>query len=109
MESGKEVRETTRSRSGPVRIGSRRRVVNAAVSHSLVQRVCHSHRGWTKSRGPHNPTTDYPEGYLRYYNNEGAGQPLDALGKPGLQSATRLEFGGGSIPGYYSWLEQFLR
>ena len=53
MESGKEVRETTRSRSGPVRIGSRRRLVNAAVRYRLVHRVCHSHISWTKFRGPH--------------------------------------------------------
>lgn len=52
MESGKEVRGTTRSRSGPVRIGPRRQDVNATGHSRLVQRVCHSHRSWTKFRGP---------------------------------------------------------
>jgi RHS repeat-associated protein len=34
------------------------------------------------------PTEDYPNGYFRYYNGEGKGQPLDVNGKPGSPSAT---------------------
>jgi hypothetical protein len=34
-------------------------------------------------------TTDYANGYFRFYNNEGPGQPLDVYGKPGPASATQ--------------------
>jgi len=36
------------------------------------------------------PTPDYPNGYFRYYNNEGRGQPLEVDGKPGSPSATHI-------------------
>ena len=48
------------------------------------------------------PTPPYPDGYIRYYNGEGGGQPLDAMGSPGPRSAMPLPLGGGPIPGYYS-------
>jgi RHS repeat-associated protein len=34
------------------------------------------------------PTSRYPSGYVRYYNQHG--QPLDVLGKPGLRDATHI-------------------
>jgi RHS repeat-associated protein len=34
------------------------------------------------------PTSRYPSGYVRYYNQHG--QPLDALGKPGSRDATHI-------------------
>lgn len=36
------------------------------------------------------PTGQYPDGYFRYYNNEGPGQPLDVNGNPGPPSATHI-------------------
>lgn len=36
------------------------------------------------------PTDQYPNGYFRYYNNEGNGQALDVNGKPGPPSATHI-------------------
>ncbi|MBV8527086.1 MAG: hypothetical protein JOZ75_02090 [Candidatus Dormibacteraeota bacterium] len=53
------------------------------------------------------PTPRYPDGYLRYYNDEGAGQPLDALGAPGSRAASHHALDGGPIPGYYKWLARF--
>jgi hypothetical protein len=36
------------------------------------------------------PTGQYPDGYFRYYNSEGNGQPLDINGNPGPPSATHI-------------------
>jgi hypothetical protein len=55
------------------------------------------------------PTPQYPDGYVRYYNGVGGGQPLDAAGNPGSRAATHLPLSGGPIPGYYQWLERFMR
>jgi hypothetical protein len=45
------------------------------------------------------PTKQYPNGYVRYYNQHG--QPLDVFGKPGNQATTHipLDFNG-QIPGW---------
>jgi hypothetical protein len=44
------------------------------------------------------PTLDYPQGYLRYYNEYG--QPLDINGKTGPESATHIPLDyPGQIPG----------
>lgn len=56
------MRGTTRSGSGPVRIGPRRRHVNTAGHSRLVQRVRYSHRRWTKFRGPHTLNRVDPSG-----------------------------------------------
>jgi hypothetical protein len=53
-------------------------------------------------------TMNHPNGYLRYRNAEGGGQPLDAFGVPALRSSTHLDLGAGPIPGYYAWLERFV-
>jgi hypothetical protein len=89
------------------------------VPDSFVARVADNGQGlvYQEAGAPGNtnmvrimdPTVQYPEGYLRYYNAEGSGQPLDALGRPGARSATHIPLGGGPIPGYYSWLEQFVQ
>ncbi len=51
------------------------------------------------------PTNDYPEGYLRYYNDQGGGQALDAQGKPGSRPATHISLDDQTgVPGYYQWL-----
>jgi hypothetical protein len=34
------------------------------------------------------PTPQYPQGYVRYYNNRG--QPLDPFGKPGDRTSTHI-------------------
>ena len=34
------------------------------------------------------PTPQYPQGYVRYYNNRG--QPLDPSGKPGDRASTHI-------------------
>ena len=53
------------------------------------------------------PTSRYPDGYLRYYN--AYGQPLDALGNPGSQAATHLPLGSGiDLPRFYRWLQGFM-
>ncbi len=36
------------------------------------------------------PTAQYPNGYVRYYNGVGNGQPLDVFGNPGPPSATHI-------------------
>jgi RHS repeat-associated protein len=40
------------------------------------------------------PTPDYPNGYVRYNNGEGNGQPIDLSGKPGPNSATHIPRNG---------------
>lgn len=91
MESGKEVRGTTRSRSGPVRIGPRRRHVNIAGRGRLVQRVCHSHTSWTRFRDPHisihASIQQSPSDKTAAY---GSGQYFTDL--PPLVAATRTKF-----------------
>ena len=45
------------------------------------------------------PTTRYPSGYVRYYNQHG--RPLDVLGKPGPRDATHIPLDyQGPIPGW---------
>lgn len=45
------------------------------------------------------PTSQYPSGYMRYYNQHG--QPLDVLGKPGSQAITHIPLDyQGPIPGW---------
>ena len=45
------------------------------------------------------PTTLYPQGYVRYYNQHG--QPLDINGKPGDRAATHIALDyNGPIPGW---------
>ncbi len=84
MESGKEVRGTTRSRSGPVRIRPRRRDVNATGHGRLVQRVCHSHRSWTEFRGPDKGQTC----------NQVAQPAPDATGGYGLWPTSTIDVNG---------------
>jgi len=36
------------------------------------------------------PTAQYPNGYVRYFNGVGNGQPLDVFGNPGPPSATHI-------------------
>jgi hypothetical protein len=45
------------------------------------------------------PTKQYPNGYVRYYNQHG--QPLDVFGKPGSQATTHIPLDHvGSIKGW---------
>jgi hypothetical protein len=45
------------------------------------------------------PTERYPQGYVRYYNNQG--QPLDAFGKPAGRAETHIPLDyEGPIPGW---------
>jgi hypothetical protein len=47
------------------------------------------------------PTPKYPNGYVRYYNSQGNGQPLDVNGKPGTPSTTHITPGDqGPWPGW---------
>ena len=44
-------------------------------------------------------TLQYPQGYVRYYNNYG--QPLDPFGKPGERASTHISLAyEGPIPGW---------
>jgi hypothetical protein len=50
------------------------------------------------------PTKQYPDGYLRYYNR--LGQPLDANGSPGPNSATHIPLNQlNNAKGYQEWLK----
>lgn len=57
------------------------------------------------------PTSRYPNGYMVYTNGEG--QPLDAFGSagnPAGRAATHIGLGSSDgLPGYYQWLEQFVK
>jgi hypothetical protein len=51
------------------------------------------------------PTPQYPNGYTRFYNGEGNGQPLGLDGKPGPRSATHIprSASGGDWPIPEGW------
>ncbi|GAB0105910.1 hypothetical protein JMUB6875_48920 [Nocardia sp. JMUB6875] len=50
------------------------------------------------------PTPRYPDGYVRFYNSEGNGQPLDLNGKPGPKPDTHIPLDpGGNYPIPKGW------